>query len=351
LFPLIKNIPKFRTALLSWYDAEQRPLPWRTTPSLYRTVVSEFMLQQTQVKTALPYFEQWMHQFPNFDRLAKADIEVVLKYWEGLGYYNRARNLHKLAKAIIQLDEPPKTPEHWKLLPGIGDYTSAAIASIAQNYPAAVVDGNVVRVLARISNENKRFSSNGQAVEFFRDSAEALLDPIRPGDANQAIMELGATVCVKAATNCPTCPVQSFCSSYKSGDPKSLPNIVRPKRTKVFIDRAIIIKENAILLHKIPSNAKRLSDHFELPNFEAFNINLDAQNESVRKHSIKRRSISNQSIVETLYEINSPLAETVTQAVEEPSKREAYWIDLKAINSILLSGPHKRWIEELKEEV
>ena len=304
------------------------------------------MLQQTQVKTALPYFDQWMSRFPDFHTLAKADIEIVLKHWEGLGYYNRARNLHKLANQIIGLERLPKNPEEWKMLPGIGDYTASAIASIAQNFPSAVVDGNVVRVLARISNEKRRFSSNGQAVEFFRASAESIVDPERPGDANQAMMELGATVCIKAATNCTICPVQSFCSAYKSGEPKALPNIVRPKRTKVFINRAILIRENTILLHKNPSNARRLSDHYELPNLDAFEIDPASHPESVKKRALKKRSISNQSIIETLYELGSPLEENLKTL----SEQKAYWIDLNAIDSILLSGPHKRWIKELMRE-
>ena len=156
---LNKHATAFRQALLGWYASAQRQLPWRSNPSIYKTVVSEFMLQQTQVKTVVPYFERWLEQFPDFAALASAPGEAVLKYWEGLGYYSRARNLHKLAKTYVALASKPATAAEWQELPGIGPYTAAAISSIAQNYPAAVVDGNVVRILARLTGDDRMFKA------------------------------------------------------------------------------------------------------------------------------------------------------------------------------------------------
>jgi A/G-specific adenine glycosylase len=335
---LIDSYSDFRSALLLWYDQNQRMLPWRTEPSLYKTVVSEFMLQQTQIKTALPYFERWLIRFPDFQSLAEAETESVLKYWEGLGYYNRARNLHKLAQCLVDADAIPDTPDAWKALPGIGDYTAAAISSIAQNHPSAVVDGNVVRVLARLTNDDTNFSSNAQAVKQFTVLANQLLDPKRPGDANQAMMELGATLCTKGQPQCQCCPLKTFCLGFQAGKPEGLPAITRAKRTQVQENRAFIIREQRLLLYKIPSDAKRLKDHYELPSLEALGLTKDSKH--LKKLTSKKRGISNQVITETVYELDTAL-----NPIEE--KEPFYWIDLKSIDRILLSGPHKRWIRDL----
>eukprot|EP01034_Spumella_vulgaris_P018705 gene18705-23917_t len=142
---------EFSVALLDWYRLNARRLPWRDAPSLYKTVTSEFMLQQTQVKTVLPYFARWHAALPDFAALAAAPESQVLKLWEGLGYYSRARNLHRLGKAVAALPAPPRTPAKWQELPGVGPYTAAAITSISFNAPVACVDGNVVRILARLT--------------------------------------------------------------------------------------------------------------------------------------------------------------------------------------------------------
>ena len=193
---LFSNKAIFRKMLAAWYATAQRPLPWRSEPSLYRTVVSELMAQQTQIKTMLPYFKRWMQRFPNFTTLADAPAEDVLKHWEGLGYYSRARNLHRLAKEYVTLDPKPANREEWQRLPGIGPYTSAAITSIALGQADAVVDGNVVRILARLTDDAHIFKNNGEAVKAFTARADELLDNKNPGDHNQAMMELGATVCL-----------------------------------------------------------------------------------------------------------------------------------------------------------
>ena len=139
-----------RKNLVDWFEDNKRPLPWRESPSLYATVVSEFMLQQTQVKTVLPYWSRWMERFPDFRALAEAEESVVLKHWEGLGYYSRARYLHRLARKIRDLDPIPRDTASWLQFKGVGPYTAAAITSIAFGTPAACVDGNVIRILSRI---------------------------------------------------------------------------------------------------------------------------------------------------------------------------------------------------------
>ena len=334
---MIKDTTAFRSALLTWYKQNQRCLPWRTEPSLYKTVVSEFMLQQTQIKTALPYFERWMKRFPDFTALADAESEVVLKHWEGLGYYNRARNLHKVAQWMRDSDVVPGSVEAWKTLSGIGDYTAAAIASIAQGLPAAVVDGNVVRVLARLTNEQTAFPNNAKAVDFFKDLANRLLDPEAPGNANQAMMELGATVCTKGNPDCEICPLKAFCDGFAQGTVTELPKIQRAKREKVRLYRGLVIHQRKILLYKIDSEAKRLKGHFEIPSLEC--LKLSQNSELVEAVSIRRRAISNQSIEEHLFRV-----ETEGLALDENVALN--WIDFSEINSILLSGPHRRWLKE-----
>ena len=143
--------------MLNWFHANRRKLPWREEPTLYKTVVSEFMLQQTQVKTVLPYFARWRERFPDFTALAAAPEETVVKAWEGLGYYSRARNLHKLARALVAAPVAPRTAAEWQELPGVGPHTAAAIASIACGDAVACVDGNVARVLARLTADTTAF--------------------------------------------------------------------------------------------------------------------------------------------------------------------------------------------------
>src|SRR5687767_12529000 len=154
---LIAARTKFQAALLEWYRTHARPLPWRESPSVYKTVVSEFMLQQTQVKTVLPYFARWLEALPDFASLAAADEARVLRLWEGLGYYSRARNLHRLSRALVALPSIPRTAAEWQELPGVGPYTAAAITSISFAAPVACVDGNVVRILARLTADGTEF--------------------------------------------------------------------------------------------------------------------------------------------------------------------------------------------------
>jgi len=163
----------FSSALGRWYQQHKRDLPWRKNPSPYKTVVSEFMLQQTQVKTVLPYFARWMETLPDFASLASAPESQVLKLWEGLGYYSRARNLYKLAKALIALPSVPNTPEGWLELPGVGPYTAAAITSIAFGASIACVDGNVVRILSRITADKTPFRDSGSAAKYYDCVAKA----------------------------------------------------------------------------------------------------------------------------------------------------------------------------------
>src|SRR5437764_5197103 len=199
---------KFRGNLLSWYREHQRPLPWRRTRDPYRIWISEIMLQQTRVAAVLEHYKRFLKKFPSLRQLAAADEAEVLTVWSGLGYYRRARMLHRAAKLVVS--EPysriPGTAAQLLTLPGIGRYTANAIASIAFGEPVAVVDGNVTRVLERILG---RIIVGAEAWS----AAQKLLDPAQPGDFNQAMMELGATVCVPSIPLCSACPVKALCAS------------------------------------------------------------------------------------------------------------------------------------------
>jgi len=201
-----KDLAAFRRALLRWYDQHRRDLPWRETRDPYRIWLSEIMLQQTRVAAVRDHYRIFLERFPNVQALAAASEEAVLAAWSGLGYYRRARMLHRCAQQIAEQYGGcfPQNSEALLALPGIGRYTAAAIASIAFAEPLAVVDGNVERVLQRFIGINLTAPQNWQ-------HAQALLVKSRPGDFNQAMMELGATVCVPREPHCPTCPVRKWC--------------------------------------------------------------------------------------------------------------------------------------------
>jgi A/G-specific adenine glycosylase len=222
-------LARFRGKLLAWFRRAKRDLPWRGTHDPYRVWISEIMLQQTRVGAVIPYYKRFMKRFPNVRALANARMETVLQHWAGLGYYSRARNLHRAAKEIVSRHGGRFTREMEAALtlPGIGSYTAAAVLSIAFDEPFAVLDGNVARVLTRLGAARADLRAPRRWRQFERDSA-ALLDTRAPGDWNQAMMELGATVCIPIAPRCKECPVAAFCRARALGIENELP----PKRRK-----------------------------------------------------------------------------------------------------------------------
>ncbi len=243
-----------RAALLDWYDLNKRDLPWRQTRDPYRVWVSEVMLQQTTVATVVPYYERFLTAFPTTDALAEAPEEEVLRLWSGLGYYHRARNLQKAAKAVqASGGVMPRNAASLAGLPGIGRYTAAAIASIAFDEPVAVVDGNVVRVLARVfglAGDPTRSPINNEIAA----RAAELVDPVRPGDSNQALMELGATVCTPRAPRCLVCPWSEACVARGERNPERYPALPA-RRESIRVLRAAALVADAqgrVLLTRIP---------------------------------------------------------------------------------------------------
>lgn len=341
---LIASSPAFQAALLDWYRAHRRRLPWREEPSLYKTVVSEFMLQQTQVKTMLPYFARWLEALPDFAALAAASEAEVVKLWEGLGYYTRARNLHKLARALVAPPEPPRTREAWLELPGIGPYTSAAITSIAFGAPAAVVDGNVVRILSRLAADGRAWRDTTAAGKDLAPLADALLNHAEPGDHNQAMMELGATVCTRHNPLCTVCPVRAFCAACRAGEPEAYPRlaakVIEAKTVlRVWCRRA---GDGALLLHKTDAAARRLAGQHELPAAE--HLGLGAARELATTAdaplAVKKRGI-------TRFAFTEPIHAWPEARLPRPLPAGLAWVAPPELESVLMSGPHRRWVREL----
>jgi A/G-specific adenine glycosylase len=210
--------------LLPWFARHRRDLPWRRNRSPYRVWVSELMLQQTRVDTVIPYFRRFMTRFPSVSRLAAAPLPEVLKAWEGLGYYSRARNLHRAARRVVEEfgGDFPKTRAGWLELPGVGPYTAAAVASLAFGLDHAVLDGNVERVLSRCLALDMP-SGSSAAKRRLQGAADALLPPGRAGEFNEALMELGAVLCLPRAPACPRCPLRGECAAARAGTPERWP--------------------------------------------------------------------------------------------------------------------------------
>jgi A/G-specific adenine glycosylase len=261
------ELVRFRKNLLAWFKKFQRDLPWRRTSDPYAIWLSEIMLQQTRVAAVIPYFQRFLEHFPTIEALAKAPEEDVLRLWAGLGYYSRARNLQNAARQIVALHNGavPSDETQALALSGIGSYTSAAILSIAFGRKLAVLDGNVARVLARLGAIRGDLRSGNRWMEL-QETANKLLDREHPGDWNQAMMELGATLCTPRAPQCLLCPINEFCEARKLGIAELIPE-KRKKRDTVEVLLAAVVfidlKARTLLLSppnvaaKAPANNER----------------------------------------------------------------------------------------------
>jgi A/G-specific adenine glycosylase len=251
--------------LLDWYRAGHRDLPWRRTSDPYRIWVSEIMLQQTRAQAVIPYYERFLTRFPSVEALASSAEEDVLALWAGLGYYSRARNLRLAAQQIASAGGFPRRYEELRELPGIGDYTAAAVASIAFGAAVPVVDGNVLRVVARVENDAADIASS-RTRERFRQTVEAWLDPRDPGAFNQALMELGATVCLPRNPMCLVCPLVSRCQAYEHGTAAQLPVKLR-KTEPVRLSGTLLVVRRAgrILLRQRAAAESRMAGFWDLP--------------------------------------------------------------------------------------
>ena len=245
-----------RKALLDWYRLNQRDLPWRKAADPYPIWVSEVMLQQTQVATVLPYYHTFLKRFADLPKLARADLQEVLKAWEGMGYYARARNLHKAAGLIVDQHQS-RIPQNWqefRSLPGVGDYIAAAVLSIAFNQPYAVVDGNVKRVLSRVLVISEPVNQS-PAKKVFQQAAADLLDTREPGAFNQALMELGAVICKPRNPRCHECPIQPWCRAYHGGQILEFPRKVKKQAAPQYrIAVGVVYKNGRVLITRRQPN-------------------------------------------------------------------------------------------------
>lgn len=256
----------FRNSLLDWFAAQRRQLPWRDDRHWYKVWISEIMLQQTQVKQAIPYFERFLATFPDIEQLADSPLPKVLKAWEGLGYYSRARNLHKAAQQIANDfgGMMPDTKTKLLTLSGIGPYTAHAILSLVFNQPYSVVDGNVKRVVSRLFSMAGDIRST-KTVQRIQAICDRLLDTAQPGNFNEAMMELGATICLPRTPNCEPCPLQSCCSAFQTSSVDQFPARFRRKAAPHrFQHVAICWSGNKLLLAR-RSDDGLLGGMWELP--------------------------------------------------------------------------------------
>lgn len=241
----ISSVQRIIDALLGWYDANARALPWRTSREPYHIWISEVMLQQTQVATVIPYYERFLEAFPTVEALAAADQDQVNKRWEGLGYYSRAAHLKAAAEALVadHGGELPDTAGDLIRLPGIGPYTAGAIASIAFGERTPAVDGNVMRILSRFTADETPVNT-GKSRAHYTPIAANLLPAHRPGDFNQALMDLGAMICTPKAPNCPACPWQAYCAANKEALQGDLPKREKKAPRKIEAHTVFVLRYN-----------------------------------------------------------------------------------------------------------
>jgi A/G-specific adenine glycosylase len=268
--PAANSAERVIRPLLSWYDQVRRDLPFRRTRDPYALWVSEVMLQQTQVSTVLPYFARWIARFPDVASLARASEDDVLHAWQGLGYYSRARSLRRAALAVVERfdGELPRSVDALLSLPGVGPYSAGAIASIAFGQRVPVVDGNVVRVLCRLFALRGDPGRAPLKHELWQKARE-LVPEERPGDFNQALMELGATVCSPRKPDCARCPLAAACQARSAGLVDTLPELPeRPRATEVHMAAALVLRQGRVAIVKLKADAPRWGGMWQFPAVE-----------------------------------------------------------------------------------
>lgn len=352
------EIRRLQTGLLAWYRQHQRQLPWRESRNFYPVWVSEVMLQQTQVQTVVPYFLRFMRAFPTLEDLAEADTQDLLRIWAGLGYYSRARNLRKAARVLVS-EHGGKFPGSYRealKLPGIGRYTAAAILSIAFDQPLAALDGNVVRVLSRL------FCLKGDPAKspvqgMLAAAGQQLLPDGQPGDFNQALMELGATVCLPRNPRCLLCPWSSHCQALKTGMQDRLPEKAGRSGIRLSRQAAAVIRHRGRFLIRKRSGSRLLQDMWEFPGGEFSRSDLAGslvkylESElrlSVRlcdRLTVVKHAVTNRRITLTVYEARLKPPPPATLSI--PGAR---WIWLSQAGRYPLTAAASRIVQALTAE-
>jgi A/G-specific adenine glycosylase len=307
-----------RSALLAWYEKNRRELPWRKIRDPYRVWVSEIMLQQTRVGVVIPRYEEFLHRFPSVEKLASARVASVLAEWSGLGYYHRARNLHAAAKIVSRAGKFPQNARDWRSLPGIGPYTAAAISSIAFNEPVAVLDGNVERVVRRLLRRRLSSAASWKV-------AQEMLDHARSGDFNQAMMELGATVCLPGQPLCAACPIHNFCRTRGRGKSQAS----RARQLKREIAVVLATGDGCVQLVRRRNDASLMPGMWELPSCET----VDGTDEVL--FSVKH------SITVTDYNVRVIRRKSV-------SRGEGTWVKVSRLGTLPLTGLAKKILRKAR---
>ena len=318
-------IKVFQSAPLRWYRRNGRDLPWRRTRDPYAILVSEFMLQQTQVAAVIPYYKEWLKRFPNFAALAAAPERDVLHAWQGLGYYSRARHLHSAARQISRDHKGrcPQTIDQILALPGVGRYTAHAVLTFAYDQPVGLAETNIVRLLARLFDITVPVDSSAGR-NLIWNHASRLVPNDRAGAFNSALMDLGATVCLSGAPHCGICPVQKFC---RASDPSTLPvKRPRPKKRKLSEHHAWLIERGRILLQKCQ---QRWRGMWMLPAL--------ASTRTCAPLHVSKFPFTHHEVTLQIF---------AARPASAPS-REQRWFPLRSLESIPIPSPHRRAIEAL----
>lgn len=334
------DVVEFRAALLGWYGENARDLPWRRTRDAYVVWVSEVMLQQTRVAAVVEYFGRFMREFPTLEALAEAEEERVLAQWSGLGYYRRARMMHKAARMIVAEfgGRMPETAAELRALPGVGEYTAAAVASISHGEAVPVVDGNVERVLLRLCGPQlAEAGGNGKpAVGALRAAAQRFLDSQRPGEFNQAMMELGATVCLPRNPQCRECPVRAHCSTqgeHETGPAKQM----RSRQVAYVLMQRNWGPKTEVLLRRRGEDESQMPGMWELPAAPEGGLPDESVVLTVR------HAITNTNYYVTIYEL--PWEEKRTLKAPRGSLA---WVKLRELGEVPLTGLTRKVLKRTK---
>lgn len=332
-----QEIQSFRGSLLAWFRANARDLPWRRTHDPYSIWVSEVMLQQTRVSTVIDRYRQFMRRFPSLVSLALAREEEVLTLWSGLGYYKRARMLHSAAQLLVNEHggSLPKTSAELRRLPGVGEYTAAAIASIAHGEAAAVVDGNVERVVMRVLGGNT--GSRRLSATRLKEDAVLLLDTSAPGMFNQAMMELGAVVCLPRVPLCPICPVQGICRTRGDHGARPRKQMVSRKVDYALVRRnrpGSMSRMEVLLMHR-PADAAQMPGMWELPLLSALGQNAKPEGVPLLR---LRHSITSSNYYVGVYPFNVEDISALDRSGGTNAGEEREWIPDRNLSEIPLTG-------------
>lgn len=353
------DLASIRASLLDWFHHQQRDLPWRETKDPYAIWMSEIMLQQTRVETVKPYFRKFLERFPTVQDMAAADVSEVLALWSGLGYYRRARNLHKASQMVVEVfgGDFPRTHEEVLSLPGVGRYTAGAITSIAYDLPYAAVDGNVHRVMSRLfCIEEARGSKELDKESWYW--AEQLVQGEQAGDFNQSLMELGAMICTPRSPTCMLCPIREHCEAYATGRSAELPLPKESKKVKELdVLWAVLRRSGKLLLIKRPDQGL-FAGMWELPG-----LYLDKESETPVETLAAH--IAQMGLTVTLQQTPTPYTHVLTHRKLNISlyqgrgvkgklslpRTEWQWISLAQLPELGLSSITKTILDQLREEV